>query len=87
MKWEKKVPDKPGYWLRVNAGHSVQLHKVCLGDKLLGKPRAGKLTIQWGWSGETRECLIASEIMQCKMKHFYWYGPLKFPLAEALENE
>lgn len=74
MKWEKQVPNKAGWWLRVNAGHRVQLHRV-FGD-------FRSLEIIWGWSGKQGPCKIKD--IEEKLKYFFWCGPLPEPPAEAL---
>lgn len=79
--WKKQIPNKAGYWLRVNAGHRVQLHRIYKADKIM--PNAGKLCICWGFDGGT-EVLLNEPKMQEKMKYFYWYGPLPIPPKEAL---
>ncbi len=68
MDWIKKVPDKPGYWLRVNAGHRVQLH-------LIEKREDGALVIWWGGADVMK---INSRMRQWKyrMGSWWWYGPI-----------
>ena len=76
MEWKKQIPDKAGYWLRVNAGHSVEMHKV-----FKDFPHDNKLTIYWGWSPQSKSLI---EGIKRKLKHFYWYGPLPEPPENAL---
>ena len=84
MSWAKQLPNKPGYWLRVNAGHRVQLHKIWEDTgPHKGKIRPG-LYVIWGWSGEERPCRIDEPKMEQKLKSFWWYGPLPLPPKEAL---
>ena len=76
MKWAKQIPNKAGYWLRVNAGHRVQLH-------LIGNFSAKKeLEIYWGWGGEEQICRIKD--IENKLDCFWWYGPLPRPPKCAL---
>lgn len=73
LKWKKQVPNEEGYWLRVNAGHRVQLHKVW--------HEFGSLQIMWGW-GSKELCKVKD--IKAKLRYFYWYGPLPEPPEEAL---
>lgn len=75
MEWQKQIPNKPGYWMRVNAGHRIQLHHI-FDDTGRG------LELYWGWGGDSR--LIRISEIKDKLKYFYWYGPLPEPPKEAL---
>lgn len=75
--WEKQIPNKEGYWLRVNAGHQVSLHKVW---KYELNPYKNKLVILWGWSGEKGILLVDSEEGKIKLSDWLWYGPILFPV-------
>lgn len=72
--WKKQIPNAVGYWLRVNAGHRVQLHKIFELD--------GELMLIWGWGGNEVPCVV--EQIREKLKSFYWCGPLPEPPKEAL---
>jgi len=76
IEWKKQIPNKPGYWMRVNAGHRVQLHHV---------HKAGGLRISWGWTGEEKLKLVKD--IEDKLKYFWWCGPYPEPPKEALERE
>lgn len=65
MGWKKQVPDKEGYWIRLNAVHRPQLHKVSKGIKNRG------LVIGWGWGGE--EGLMPVKDIADKLSYFYWH--------------
>lgn len=73
MEWKKQIPNNDGYWLRVNAGHRVQLHQVFDLDGL---------RIVWGWGGQEKVMLI--ENIKDRLEHYYWYGPLPVPPKKAL---
>ncbi len=73
MEWKKQIPNKAGYWLRVNAGHNVQLHHIW---------ETQGLRIIWGWGGSEKLMLV--EGIRDRLKHFYWYGPLPEPPEEAM---
>ena len=74
-KWKKQIPDKAGYWLRVNAGHRVQLHHI-VDDWGKG------LELFWGWGGSEKLMLVKD--IKDRLKQFYWCGPLPFAPEEAL---
>lgn len=83
LNWERGVPDEEGYWLRVTAGHTIQLKLVYRENEI---PRLkGELVIFWGWSGEQSLQVISSSEMQHKLSHFYWYGPIPRPTEEAMQ--
>lgn len=64
MKWEKKVPDHAGYWLRINAIGKPQIHYIFEIDEIL--------VIEWGWGGEKENMRINGKIAISKLKYFYW---------------
>lgn len=72
--WEKQVPNEAGYWLRVNAGHQVQLHQVIRINNVL--------KIAWGWSGNKKLCNVVD--IADKLKCFYWRGVIPEPPEQAL---
>ena len=81
MEWKKQIPNKAGYWLRVNAGHRVQLHQVFMTYRD-PKWKEGKgLEIYWGWGGSQKPCRIKD--IKDRLKLFYWYGPLIEPPNSA----
>ena len=76
MIWKKQIPNKSGYWMRVNAGHRVEMSKV-----FKDSPHDNKLTIYWGHSPQSKSLI---ENIKDKLKYFYWYGPLPEPPDIAL---
>lgn len=79
MKWEKKIPNKEGIWLRQCAakGHETQ-HMV---TKFVHEDGTERLIMDWGWAGETDsfDLLNLNAIMKNKIGHFYYYGPIPLP--------
>lgn len=65
QEWRRMVPDRAGYWLRINAGGRVQMHHI-----FRIKPR-GPLVINWGWSGEGGLCEV--ERISHKLGGFMWW--------------
>jgi hypothetical protein len=82
MNWKKQVPNKAGYWLRVNAGHHVGLHHVFTTYRDPKFKRSTGLEIIWGWGGSEKACRVKD--IENKLKCFWWYGPLPEPPKEAL---
>jgi hypothetical protein len=80
LEWKKQVPNEEGYWLRVNAGHGVQLHRVWF-EPLIPRFK-DKLIIKWGWGGNQNLCTVES--IKEKLEYFYWCGPVLNPPKEAL---
>ncbi len=74
MEWEKKIPDQPGYWLRVNAGHKVQLH-------LIEKRKDGALVIWWG-GADVMKLNSRMKQWEYRMGFWQWYGPIPEPKIE-----
>ena len=79
LEWKKQIPNKEGYWLRVNAVGRVAFHKVfndfCSDDKL---------SIYWGWSPQSKSLI---ENIKDKLGAFYWCGPLPEPPEQALKGK
>lgn len=74
MGWEKKAPNKKGYWIRLNAIHRPEIvfvnnHRSTEDEEIL--------SLFWGWGGEKSEANI-DDILH-KIEHFYWWQE---PLAE-----
>ena len=69
MKWTRKPPNRPGYYLRLNAGHTIQVHHIMRSSR-------GKLKIDWGWSGEEKLMDVKGNP---KLKGWQWYGPIPHP--------
>lgn len=76
MKWERKPPDRVGYWLRFNAGHSVQMRQVW------DEPGVG-LVVSWGWGGEEKEVPLDFP----NLRGWLWYGPIPKPVGEPYVPE
>ena len=81
MEWKKQVPNKAGYWLRVNAGHRVQLHLIAPMALFTGREDK-QLSIYWGWSGHEEPKRL--EDIKDKLKCFYWCGSIPEPPKEIL---
>lgn len=77
LEWKKQIPNQVGYWLRLNAGHRVQLHHVykTYRDRF-GKKGEG-LEMYWGWGGGMKSNRI--DTIKDRLELFYWYGPLPEP--------
>ena len=69
MTWRRRVPHRPGYWLRLNAGGRVEISLVLRLD--------ARLHIPWGWGGESG--LIPIQHHKHKLGGFLWYGPIPRP--------
>lgn len=80
--WKKQVPNVAGYWLRVNAGHKVQLHLVFTTYRDPKWKKSEGLEIYWGWGGSQKLCRV--ENIKHRLKEFYWCGPLPEPPEEIL---
>lgn len=76
LEWKLKAPHCKGYWLRVNAGHRVELHQIIEID--------GVPSIMWGWSGSQALISIVDERWVDKLGSFWWLGPLPDPPENAL---
>ena len=75
IKWEKQIPDKAGYWLRVNAGHRIEVKQVF--DEGYG------LEIIWGWGGSQKVCKVKD--VEERLRSFFWFGPILEPPKKAFE--
>jgi len=79
MEWKKQIPNKAGYWLRVNVAGSVEMRRVWVENRI---PRhIGKLMIIWGWGYGS---WVEVEKIKAKLGHFRWYGPIE-PPAEVVK--
>lgn len=63
MEWNKKAPDKKGWWIRLNAVHRPDMHFVNIDHE-------GDFVTSWGWGGETGIIKIKNNLH--KIEHFYW---------------
>ena len=80
MKWERKAPDAPGDWVRINVVGKPQLHNVF-------ETKGGELSLEdglwllWGWGGTSR--LVHPGPKQAT---FLWLGPLPIVPDDAPSN-
>ena len=77
--WERKAPDAPGTWVRINIVGKPQLHKVFETDGSTLSLEAG-LWMIWGWGGSER--LVHPGPRQAE---FLWLGPLPPPPENRLK--
>ncbi len=79
--WQKKAPDKVGYWIRMNVIHRPEIHYVFEDWKNPDKA----LRVNWGWTGEEAEMRIKDNLH--KIEHFHWLGPIVIPPREFTNKE
>jgi len=73
--WKRQIPTKAGYWLRVNAGHGVSMHRI---DK-----RGRYLWIYWGGGGDGSGWMKSFQKQwKHKLDGWQWYGPIPEPKIE-----
>ena len=77
LKWEKKIPDHEGIWLRQCAAKS-RVDKLIVTRRIY-KDGTETLTTAWGWSGEKALIDVNDPKMKHKLEHFYWLGPFPLP--------
>jgi len=76
MTWTRRIPTRPGYYLRVNAGHRISLHLIA---------KAGRgLSINWGWGGEGGFLFSRQKRWKYKLSGWQWYGPIPEPNIEGV---
>lgn len=80
MKWERRIPDRAGYWLRYNAGHQVSLYRVWY-ERTLGNA----LTLIWGSGDEGKLMKVKSRGGRQRLGGWQWYGPIPRPTGEPFE--
>lgn len=67
-KWAKKAPNKPGYWIRLNAAQHPEFHQVA--EVVID----GVKMLYLSWGG-----FVDQKVVLSKIEHFYWWQE---PLAE-----
>jgi len=67
-KWAKKAPNKPGYWIRLNAAHKPEFHIAT--EVLIDGVKMLYLT----WGGFVNQKAVLDRV-----EHFYWWQE---PLAK-----
>ena len=73
MEWTREIPTRPGYYLRLNAGHLVELRHFY-------KYRGGRyLCVRWGWYGEEREINSRMKRWKYRLNGWQWFGPIPEP--------
>ena len=73
--WQRRVPDHPGCWLRLNAGGYIQVHYIELLD--------GQLQMLWGWSEGKKLIRLADEKYRRNLAGFLWWGPIPVPPSDV----
>jgi len=74
MEWSREIPTRPGYYLRVNAGHKVSTHHI--------EKRGRYLWIYWGWGDEGGWMKSYQKQWKYKLGFWQWYGPIPEPKIE-----
>ena len=75
MNWTTDRPTKPGYYLRVNAGHGISLHHIT--------KRGRYLWIYWGGGGDGSGWMKSYQKQwKYKLSLWQWFGPIPEPVIE-----